>query len=230
MARCLATILLLTFFATDVPPAPRATHALRCCEAYERAPAAFAFAPGTSFQGACILIFPRSRSRVPIALRLPPLPPLLTALVWKEDADDPDLVARITAANFSVVASPSSHWYLDNLAAGWDAFYYYRPAANLSEAQTRLVVGGEAVMFGEHVDASNLDSVTQPRAAAVAERLWSDRAALPSDPTGQVSPAGVPLTDKDVTQQRLALHRCRLVQRGVRAAPVAPSYCGAMLV
>ena len=199
MARCLATILLLTFFATGVPPAPRATHALRC-EAYERAPAAFTFAPGTTFQ------------------------------VWKEDADDPDLVARITAANFSVVASPSSHWYLDNLAAGWDAFYYYRPAANLSAAQTRLVVGGEAVMFGEHVDASNLDSVTQPRAAAVAERLWSDRAALPSDPTGQVSPAGVPLTDKDVTQQRLALHRCRLVQRGVRAAPVAPSYCGAMLV
>ena len=129
-----------------------------------------------------------------------------------------------------MVASPSAHWYLDNLASSWDAFYYYRPTANLSVAQARLVVGGEAVMFGEHVDASNLDGITQPRAAAVAERLWSDRAALPSDPTGQVSPTGVPLTDKDITQQRLALHRCRLVQRGVRAAPVAPSYCDATYV
>ena len=36
-----------------------------------------------------------------------------------------------------------------------------------------LLFSGEAVMFGEHVDANNIQSVIYPRAAAVGERLWS---------------------------------------------------------
>ena len=52
--------------------------------------------------------------------------------------------------------------------------------------------------------------VVLTRAAAVAERLWSER----RSPT-------------DVARQRLAAFRCRLLRRGLQAAPVFPDACDA---
>jgi hypothetical protein len=52
--------------------------------------------------------------------------------------------------------------------------------------------------------------VVLTRAAAVAERLWSERR-----------------SSTDVARQRLAAFRCRLLRRGLQAAPVFPDACDA---
>ncbi len=70
----------------------------------------------------------------------------------------------------------SSGYYLDLMSPA-SAHYAVDPfadgAANLSDEEKRRVLGGEACMWGEFVSGENIDSRIWPRAAAVAERLWS---------------------------------------------------------
>lgn len=113
----------------------------------------------------------------------------------------------------------SSPWYL-NLAkqgeASWAAYHAVEPLAfKGSKAQHKLVIGGEAAMWGEYCDASNALSKTWPNAAAVAERLWSP-------PT-----KGRAAQEPDAVQRRLEEHRCRMLARGSTAAPIGPGYCPA---
>ena len=85
--------------------------------------------------------------------------------------------------------------------------------------QQKLMLGGEACMWSETVDDSDLFNTVWPRAAAVAERLWS--------------PAAV--QDTDMFKLRLENFRCLLTRRGVgaaatnnaeaRSAPPGPGSC-----
>lgn len=73
------------------------------------------------------------------------------------------------------------------------------PGSDLS-----LLLGGEACMWAETVDISDLEETVWPRAAAVAERLWTPEA----------------LMDVEAAEQRIETFRCLLMRRGVAAAPV----------
>jgi len=161
-------------------------------------------------------VFQASRSGAQGALDAFQFSPNTIFQCWRGDGA---LLASITAANYSAIASPDSYWYLDH-ATTWDQMYYYDPKASLpSQQQRSKLIGGEAVMFGEKVDQANMQQRTQPRAACVAERLWSDRSAQPDDVDGQGT------TDKESVGARLGAHVCRLRARGVQASPIAPSFC-----
>ncbi|HEY1336269.1 MAG TPA: family 20 glycosylhydrolase, partial [Bryobacteraceae bacterium] len=58
------------------------------------------------------------------------------------------------------------HYGIDPLAGG---------AAQLTPEQAQRILGGEACMWAEYVSAETVDSRIWPRAAAIAERLWSPR-------------------------------------------------------
>jgi hexosaminidase len=116
-------------------------------------------------------------------------------------------------------------WYLDQQNPGmapkkssyewvdtWMAFYEAEPfrGLNMTEEQENMMLGGEGCMWGENVDETNIDSRIWPRAAAIAERLWS--AASVSDP--------------NAARPRLVNFRCNsLARRGIGAGPVMQDYC-----
>jgi hexosaminidase len=61
----------------------------------------------------------------------------------------------------------ADHYAVDPLA---------RETAGLTAEEQRRVLGGEACMWAEYITAENVENRVWPRAAAVAERLWSPAA------------------------------------------------------
>ncbi|XP_041666363.1 beta-hexosaminidase subunit beta isoform X2 [Cheilinus undulatus] len=121
-----------------------------------------------------------------------------------------DEMSRVTEAGFTTILS--APWYLDYIsyAQDWQKYYKVEPLSfNGTEAQKKLVIGGEACLWGEYVDGTNLTPRLWPRASAVAERLWSAKE----------------VTDINDAFNRLSLHRCRMVERGIPAEPLFSSFC-----
>uniref|UniRef100_A0A4W5JN84 Beta-hexosaminidase subunit beta n=1 Tax=Hucho hucho TaxID=62062 RepID=A0A4W5JN84_9TELE len=129
--------------------------------------------------------------------------------VWMGNKFEEEL-QKVTEAGFTTILS--APWYLDYISYGqdWQKYYKVEPLIfNGTDAQKKLVVGGEACLWGEYVDATNLTPRLWPRASAVGERLWSDK----------------DVKDTNDAYSRLTKHRCRMVQRGIPAEPLFTGYC-----
>uniref|UniRef100_A0A670Y4S7 Beta-hexosaminidase n=1 Tax=Pseudonaja textilis TaxID=8673 RepID=A0A670Y4S7_PSETE len=150
------------------------------------------------------------------------------SIIWQEVFDDgaklqPDTIvevwkkylyqfelARVTKQGYqAILAAP---WYLDLISYGedWKSYYSVEPLDFTgSESQKELVLGGEACLWGEYVDATNLTPRLWPRASAVGERLWSSEN----------------VTDISDASKRLTQHRCRMLRRGIAAQPLFVGHC-----
>ncbi|XP_026543241.1 beta-hexosaminidase subunit alpha [Notechis scutatus] len=128
--------------------------------------------------------------------------------VWKGNFQQE--MSRVTKAGFRALLS--SPWYLNFISYGQDWLEAYRVeplAFEGSAEQKTLVIGGEACMWGEYVDATNLTPRLWPRAGAVAERLWSNQT----------------VRNQEDAYERLSDFRCTLLRRGIRAEPLYTGYC-----
>lgn len=109
-----------------------------------------------------------------------------------------------TSAGYRMIWSRSDLWYLDWLTTSWETMYEAEPTDGIAEENMHLVLGGEGCMWGETVDTSDILQTIWPRAAAIAERLWSDK-----DQTHKAKDA----------EDRYKEFRCLLNRRGIEATP-----------
>jgi hexosaminidase len=92
-------------------------------------------------------------------------------------AKDKDSLAAAAKQGYSGLLSHG--YYLD---AMWTAAQHYAvdplsgAVASLTADEQKRILGGEACVWGEFVTADNIDSRIWPRAATIAERLWSPEA------------------------------------------------------
>ncbi len=100
----------------------------------------------------------------------PRLPKSAIVQSWRGNASLENAVKK----GYRVILSKG--WYLDHY---FTASQYYLvdpvPDSGLTLQQKKLIIGGEACMWSEYVSPENIDSRIWPRAAAIAERLWSPR-------------------------------------------------------
>ncbi|UXI18698.1 calreticulin [Sarcoptes scabiei] len=142
-------------------------------------------------------------------------------VVWKDRSLDSGMdkwqnyIKNVAQKGYRIILSAC--WYLNYInypypGMDWEKYYLCDPKNfDGTEKEKNLVIGGEACLWGEFVDGTNLIARLWPRASAVAERLWSD-------PTQT--------QDVDSARHRLDQHRCRMVRRGIPASPILNGFCG----
>ncbi|XP_066992201.2 chitooligosaccharidolytic beta-N-acetylglucosaminidase [Anabrus simplex] len=146
--------------------------------------------------------------------------------IWTK-GEDP-VVAELVQKGFKVIFSNYDALYLDcgfgawvgegnnwcSPYIGWQKVYGNSPVTLLinqgvQEHLARIMaLGAEATLFTEQADESALDGRLWPRAAALAERLWSE-----------------PSEGWRAAEHRMLNQRERLVKRGIAADTLQPEWC-----
>ncbi|KDO18099.1 hypothetical protein SPRG_16539 [Saprolegnia parasitica CBS 223.65] len=130
--------------------------------------------------------------------------------------------ARLTSKGFSVVASYYDAYYLDCGFGGWvskgngwcapykswQVIYDLDVRANLTEASAKLMLGSEVAMWSEIADERAVEAKIWPRAAALAERLWTN-----------------PKTNWKNAMSRMRIQRDRIADAGIGTDAVHPHWC-----
>eukprot|EP00026_Physarum_polycephalum_P004805 Phypoly_transcript_04829.p1 GENE.Phypoly_transcript_04829~~Phypoly_transcript_04829.p1 ORF type:complete len:561 (+),score=61.11 Phypoly_transcript_04829:52-1734(+) len=138
------------------------------------------------------------------------LPPNAVIQIWSNF----DTLASVVKAGYRAIVSNYNAWYLDCGFGTWCPYctwldaYNNEPTAgsDLTPAEEALILGGEAGLWSEMVTDRNIDSRLWPRAAAVAERLWSAKN----------------VTNTGDAFKRILKHTCRLAARGLDADALIP--------
>ncbi|KIK99840.1 glycoside hydrolase family 20 protein [Paxillus rubicundulus Ve08.2h10] len=142
-------------------------------------------------------------------------------------------VEAVAQKGFRVIHAASDYFYLDCGAGEWigndpfanswcDPFktwqksYTFDPLANLTEAESKLILGGQHMLWSEQSSPHNLDSITWPRAAASAELFWSGPAGTETTANGR---------NVDTALPRLHDIAFRMTNRGVAAIALQPLWC-----
>ncbi|KAF8843280.1 N-acetylhexosaminidase [Paxillus ammoniavirescens] len=142
-------------------------------------------------------------------------------------------VEAVAQKGFRIIHAASDYFYLDCGAGEWigddplanswcDPFktwqksYTFDPTANLTEAESKLILGGQHMLWSEQSSPHNLDSIIWPRAAASAELFWSG-------PTG----TGTTANGRNVDTALPRLHDIafRMTNRGVATIALQPLWC-----
>ncbi|EPQ54821.1 N-acetylhexosaminidase [Gloeophyllum trabeum ATCC 11539] len=143
-------------------------------------------------------------------------------LVWISSQN----VVDVAKKGYKVVHAASDYFYLDCGGGGWvgsnpagnswcDPFktwqrsYTFDPTANLTAEESKLILGGQHLLWTEQSGPENLDPIVWPRAASSAELFWT----------------GPALTNVTTALPRLHDVAFRFRQRGVQAISLQPLWC-----
>uniref|UniRef100_A0A1B6G0T4 Beta-hexosaminidase n=1 Tax=Cuerna arida TaxID=1464854 RepID=A0A1B6G0T4_9HEMI len=148
--------------------------------------------------------------------------------IWTTGKDE--IIAELVNKGFQVIFSNYDALYFDcgfgawvgegnnwcSPYIGWQKVYENKPLNMLQalgvdttkEEVKKLVLGQEATLWTEQADDQVVDQRLWPRAAAMAERLWSD-----------------PADSWKAAEHRFLHHRERLVARGVPSDSIEPQWC-----
>ncbi|CAO1637499.1 unnamed protein product [Parajaminaea phylloscopi] len=143
-------------------------------------------------------------------------------------------VGKALAANpkIRVINSPVNAMYLDvgrgeftTGATGqswapyctWGSIYTYDLLNGTTKDNEHRIVGSEVLLWSEQSDDATVDQLLWPRAAALAEIVWTGR--------GKTINGKYTKLDIQEATKRLNELRYRLVNKGVNATPLQPQFC-----
>ncbi|KAF9146694.1 hypothetical protein BGX30_010756 [Mortierella sp. GBA39] len=140
-----------------------------------------------------------------------------------------------------VITGSADYWYMDcgfgdwlgNWTMGkswcaysdWQKVYSFNPLQGLNTKESKKVLGGEALLWGEQVDNTNLDTKLWPRASAVAEVLWSGNSDDSSTGLWDGRKQNKNTLRSIEALDRINEHRFRMEAENILAEPLQPLWC-----